>query len=288
MKPAERLVALERERPEWAAWLAVIGVVTHHLHDKAWEKSVPVDLRPLGPGTPLLAGATLQPDRPALASLFRELTDTAISRGVLSLGRQRMALTVEQVLGSFIAVVNCENEKIGAIAREAEVTVESLRPVVELLVLPCLYAIERCCRGSIRRGWSHGYCPICGSWPACVEICGIERRRYLRCARCGAGWEALALSCAYCGTIDHEELGSLVLESARASYTVEVCNRCAGYTKAFTLLAPSDAAELMVADLATAELDIAAAMRGYRRPQTAGCALGAKLASRDARRYDQA
>ena len=51
-----------------------------------------------------------------------------------------------------------------------------------------------------------GYCPVCGAWPAFAEMRGIERSRYLRCGRCGGGWQAQCLSCSYCGMTDHEEL----------------------------------------------------------------------------------
>lgn len=136
--------------------------------------------------------------------------------------------------------------------------------------IPLLHACRRRWADAVPQGWSHGYCPICGAWPGFAEVCGVERSRYLRCVRCGSAWQAHGLSCPYCGTADHEALASLVPEEGAPKWAIEVCNGCRGYLKAFTTLRAGAPAQVMLDDIASVELDIAAAERGYRRPQGTG------------------
>jgi FdhE protein len=118
-----------------------------------------------------------------------------------------------------------------------------------------------------------GYCPVCGAWPAFAEVRGIERSRYLRCGRCAGEWQARALTCPYCGMTDHNQLVSLIPEKAGASRAIEACKRCLGYVKTFTTLQASPAGRIMLDDLASVDLDLAAIERGYGRPQGPGYSL---------------
>jgi FdhE protein len=145
--------------------------------------------------------------------------------------------------------------------------------VTLLAPIPFLQACNRRWAPAIVESWMAGYCPVCGAWPAFAEMRGIERRRYLRCGRCGSGWQALWLSCSYCGVTDHEELVSLVPEKSGAHAVIEACKRCLGYVKTFTTLQGSPPAEVMVDDLASVDLDIAALERGFGRPTGVGYAL---------------
>lgn len=129
--------------------------------------------------------------------------------------------------------------------------------------LPLLHACRR--RWAVPKGWSEGYCPVCGAWPGFAEVCGVERARQLRCVRCGCGWRAHARGCPYCGTREHGRLGALVLEGT-PQQAIEVCHDCKGYLKVFTVLAPVPAEQALLEDLGSVELDLAAEARGYRRP----------------------
>lgn len=137
--------------------------------------------------------------------------------------------------------------------------------------MPLLYACRR--RWALPQGWKHGYCPVCGAWPGFAELCGVERMRYLRCVRCGAAWRAHGLSCVYCGMREHARLGSLVPEEGAPKWAIELCRACNGYLKVFTALRPSAPEGLLLKDLETVELDLAAGTRGYRRPEGTGYAL---------------
>lgn len=147
---------------------------------------------------------------------------------------------------------------------------EAAGAVASLARMPYLHACRRRWAPEVPRGWSRGYCPVCGDWPAFAEICGVERARYLRCGGCGTAWPAHALSCPFCGEQDHAALGRLVPEEGAAQAAIEVCKRCRGYLKAFTRLRTASPEQVLLDDLASVELDLAAAGRGYRRPQDPG------------------
>src|SRR5437773_155564 len=44
---------------------------------------------------------------------------------------------------------------------------------------------------------NHGYCAVCGSWPALAEF--VDGHRTLRCSFCAAAWEMTDYCCIYCG-----------------------------------------------------------------------------------------
>jgi FdhE protein len=71
---------------------------------------------------------------------------------------------------------------------------------------------------------------------------------------------------------DHEQLGSLVPEKG-ATRVVDACKRCLGYVKTFTTLQGSPPAKVILDDLASVDLDVAALEQGYKRPQGAGYSL---------------
>lgn len=167
-----------------------------------------------------------------------------------------------------------------AVPRLAPVEGDSAAPLVararlrpQEAPIPLLHACRRQWSAVLPKAWSHGYCPVCGGWPALAETCGVERVRYLRCVRCGAAWRVHGLACAYCGNADHAELGSLVPQEGPPKWSIETCRRCLGYLKVLAALRPAAPAALLLEDLKTVELDLVARQRGYRRPEGEGYAL---------------
>jgi FdhE protein len=77
---------------------------------------------------------------------------------------------------------------------------------------------------------------------------------------------------------DHKELVSLVPEKSGSNSVIDACKRCLGYVKTFTKLQGSPAAKVMLDDLATVDLDVAALEQGYKRPQGAGYSLDVTVA----------
>jgi FdhE protein len=118
---------------------------------------------------------------------------------------------------------------------------------------------------------------VCGAWPAFAEVRGIERSRHYRCGRCGGEWHARALYCPFCSMHDHTELVSLLPDKDGTNATIEACRRCLGYVKTFTRLQGCAPAAVMIEDLASVNLDIAALDQGYLRPQGAAHRLDVAL-----------
>jgi FdhE protein len=71
---------------------------------------------------------------------------------------------------------------------------------------------------------------------------------------------------------DHEQLASLVPEKG-TSRVVDACKRCLGYFKTFTTLQGSPPAKVILDDLASVDLDVAALEQGYKRPHGTGYSL---------------
>jgi FdhE protein len=135
--------------------------------------------------------------------------------------------------------------------------------------------------------WDRGFCPVCGAWPALAELVGAEKRRVLRCGRCGSWWSWLVLLCPYCGNDDHRTLGTLTaprerpgaLEGGsagageagpgRTKDRVDVCERCHGYLKSVATFHSVPTPQLAAEDVATVHLDVGARERGYTRPGAA-------------------
>src|SRR5262249_30345451 len=105
--------------------------------------------------------------------------------------------------------------------------------VAELAVGPYAHALERtlfttqdAALTASLAGWSHGYCPACGSWPALAEV--VASHRLLRCSFCAAAWEMSSYACVYCGE-EGEAFVTAAPEHERIDRRVEVCGTCAGY-----------------------------------------------------------
>jgi FdhE protein len=272
------LQELRNRHPEWQPWLAVIQEVFQQIGAAKWDALVPASARPQESKVPLLAGMTLELDRTLAHRLFARIMTVAGRSGTEKMAALG-ALPFDEIdiLQLFKAALDQDGDRVKEIAAAAGAEPDAFQGLAALLPVPLLHACNRGWARSIASSWTEGYCPLCGAWPAFAEMRGIERNRYLRCARCGSEWQARCLLCPYCGMTDHNELASLVVEQEGAKSVIDTCNRCLGYVKTFTKLQGSAPAAVMLDDLASVELDIAAADRGYRRLQGAGYVLNVNL-----------
>jgi FdhE protein len=282
------LDGLKREQPEWAPWLAVIEEVLRETADRRWDAVLPaithVAARP--PAAPLLAGAALSVQASSVRALVKRVIRTAASGGTPKMRSVEAALTPDlDVLAVFTASLCHDTARIMEIADACGADAEALQAVAALVPIPFLQACNRGWASSIPESWMEGYCPICASWPAFAEVRGIERDRYFRCGRCGGAWHAQPLSCPYCGMNDHNELVALVPGKQDAHATIEACNRCLGYVKTFARLQGCPSDRVIVEDLASVALDVAALEHGYTRRPDAGYPLAVTVTDSGARRF---
>ncbi|HLZ48073.1 MAG TPA: formate dehydrogenase accessory protein FdhE [Candidatus Limnocylindria bacterium] len=156
---------------------------------------------------------------------------------------------------------------------------DAFAQLLELALQPVLWeAAARCAALTDIDKWDRGYCPVCAAWPTLAELVGAEKRRVLRCGRCGTWWSWLVLLCPYCGNDDHRSLGTLIPQDVRATPAspasgephskdrVDVCEQCHGYVKAIATFTSVPAPRLAAEDAATIHLDIGAREAGYTRP----------------------
>jgi FdhE protein len=269
---------LGRRYPEWLPWLTVVENVLREAADSKWEALVPPLQKSQENQVPLLSGAMLELDPAAVAAWSQRLLRAACESGAPKMAALKSAkLARLNAVDLFVWSLCQDWQTLRSIANELDVDADALQAVVALAPVPFLQACNRRWQPAVNQSWREGYCPICGAWPAFAEVRGIERSRYLRCGRCGGKWQAHCLFCSYCGMTDHKELVSLVTENNGSNATIDACKRCLGYLKTFTTLQGSAPLKVIVDDLASVALDIAALERGYQRPAGAGYALDVKV-----------
>jgi FdhE protein len=279
---AARVAALKDQRPEWALWLSLLQEVEEVANRESQvnhRRSPDAKRRGVSPPTaPLLTGCSLEFRVEEVQRLLRRLAtkasalESAVSLRNYSPSREETCELIE-------AAVRQDHDAIGRVASARGLDGGALASVVHLAALPLLRSLGRELRDTIPEYWSHGYCPVCAAWPILAERRGLDRSRRLRCGRCGSEWEMEWLLCAYCAERDHQKLGSLVLEDAGDALKVETCASCGGYLKSFATLQAIPAFELLLRDLETIELDLAALQRGYRRPEGRGYRVESRVTS---------
>lgn len=264
--------ALRGRRPEWEPWLAVVSEATREAATSRWESAVPGTEAHTGSPGPWLAGATIVVDPDIIRRYAGRLFETASRSGTAKMATLKgAAKQVPDPLALFAVSVRRDRD-ISLLATLSTADPEAFQAVVSLIAWPFLQACHRRWSSSLVDSWAGGHCPVCASWPAFAEVRGIERSRYLRCG-CGAAWLAQPLLCTYCGNTDHDELRSLLPENPDRAGSIEACCHCRGYLKVFTRLQGCAPAAVMLEDLASVDLDVAAIEQGYVRPSGLACPL---------------
>ena len=272
MIPVARSVdSLRKRRPEWSPWLAVVDEVQREAMTARWETAVPSGRREMEAAAPLLSGTIVRIDEDAARRMLLRLVDIASRGGTAKMAALRPALGGGlEIAVLFRASLRHDTDTVATLAATASADADALQAVVSLVAVPFLHACARAWRPAVPMAWMQGYCPICASWPAFAEMRGIERSRMLRCGRCGSEWHGAILRCAYCGNHDHNELATLVAGQNGSTGDVEACRRCRQYVKVLTRLQGCAPGEVMLEEMATVDLDIAAIQSGYTRPVGAG------------------
>jgi FdhE protein len=269
---------LGHRRPEWEPWLAVVQEVLRETADTKWDALVPVRAAPPGNKVPLLAGGSITLDASAVRGYVERLIGTACRGGTEKMATLKPALSGSIDIAALFKASLCQNgERLKEIAIGLGADPEAFQAVVSFVPVPFLHACNRAWAPSIAPSWTEGYCPVCSAWPAFAEVRGIERSRHFRCGRCAGQWQVNCLTCPYCGMTDHKELVSLVPEKDGASRVIDACKRCLGYVKTFTVLQGCPPERVILNDLASVDLDVAALQQGYKRPDGPGYVIDVTL-----------
>ena len=261
-----RVDRLAREHRDWAPYLAVLRAVLTRLDEPGAVWALAPD-----PVRPLLDGAEVTVDASTLDRRVRRLLGIAADHGgARSLGDAARSRALDAVAMIHAAIAH-DDARLTSLAESVGAESAALSTVAHLAVVPLLHAARR--GHDARSTWNHGYCPVCGGWPTLAEARGLDRERRLRCGRCGSDWRTEWLSCCFCGNGDHLTLGALVPDDGTSeSRRADTCDACRSYLKLVTTLTPIEPADVLLEDLATVTLDLAAIEHGYRRPEGAGVA----------------
>jgi len=269
----ERVAAARRETPESEAWLGLLEAAFGESEDGApWAAGVP---RPAA-------------DRPVKAPVLSHTEITLDGRAARDWVRRLLKLTPTvnprriDGLALLEAAVCHDDARLDALAAAGGEGVEphALRVLGQMAALPLLQACGRELASELPATWWEGYCPLCGAWPVVAEYTGLERKRQLRCGRCGTGWAIPLLRCVFCDETEHDHLGYLTPEAGEQTRKIEICHTCKGYVKAVTTVRPLAPWAVLLDDLTTVPLDVAALERGYRRPERPGYPLECRITER--------
>jgi FdhE protein len=266
------LERLSRERPALAAHAALLRELLATVVHPARPEALPLLTREQARtkregGVPLFRGETLRLDPGALRTRWLSVC-TALDRHqdgdaarCLAAAVRGGTLAADELLGDVLAG---RPEGVHARAEALGLDPGLTATVLRLTLLPDLAGLHGALTPLVEElPWEQGCCPTCGSWPLLGEYRGLEQRRVLRCGLCTAEWEVPRLFCPYCGNRDHRLLGYFSAAGEEGRYRASTCHACHRHVKMVTTLAPLSAPRLLVADLATLHLDLAAADRGF-------------------------
>jgi FdhE protein len=265
MTTTAALERLHRVHPEWKPWLSVIQTVLDECGNRRWDSFVP-EAGSARKSEPCLQGLTVVLELQSVTDWVSRLVKVAVASGAPRMSALKpLKLGSSDVVALFDAAIRRDDQRVRAVATERAADADALSALAELMPVPFLQACRRRWAASLTEGWTGGFCPVCAGWPAFAEVRGIDRSRYLRCGRCGADWLTTCLQCPYCSMSNHDQLITLIPEDGSRARTVEVCQACRGYVKSFTLLQASPGGMVILDDLESVDLDIAAVEQGYKR-----------------------
>jgi FdhE protein len=241
--------------PSWKPWLDLVELAVAESQQPAWSEGVHLrDGR--SPAAPLLHKSTLHVN-PARAADF-------VRRAAGQLGF--VALETIDPLALILAGVERDTGTLDVLAGRLAVPTDTVAVLAQLSALPLLLNAAKTLHGEAGRTWQRGYCPVCGAWPAMVEMRGIQRERRMRCGCCGSDWQLPVLRCAFCDEVDHRKLGFLLADEGDQHVRVETCSTCRGYLKSLSALSALPFTSLVSKDMSTVSFDLIAQDRGYSRP----------------------
>jgi FdhE protein len=219
----------------------------------------------LARGVPMLSGEPIPVPVRMLKPAFLDLCE-ALAAGGAGDAAEHIKRSVESGqmdAGSLLTASLARNQeaiRTGAIHRGLAPDLVWL--LAELAASPLAHALQRALLPTAC-DWNQGYCAVCGSWPALMEV--VDGHRILRCSFCASAWERNAYSCTYCGD-SSETFITAAPDPERVQRRLEICGACQGYLKTLDVPALSPFPLLAIYDMETMDLDLAAMEHGYSRP----------------------
>lgn len=130
-----------------------------------------------------------------------------------------------------------------------------------LALMPYLQTVSELMMPHIDQSvWQRNYCPICGGKPSFASLEKESGTRSLLCSRCSSVWRYGRVGCPFCDNTDKQ----VYYSSDDGRYRLYVCDRCKRYIKAVDLRMAGTEVCLLVENILTVAMDIAAQEKGYR------------------------
>ena len=252
--------------PSWQRWVTLVELAVAESQHPTWS-----DVARLR--------EQRTPDAPSLHEATVHVHSRRATEFVSHLAGDLGIVAIERVdpLALILAGVERDGGTLDVLAGKLAVSNDTVAVLAQLSALPLLLNVARASGAESSRTWQRGYCPVCGAWPAMVEMRGIQRERWLRCGCCGSDWVLPVLRCAFCDETDHQKLGLLLSEGNEQQIRIETCSTCHGYLKSVTTLAALPFVALATKDASTVAFDLAAQDRGYARPTRPGWQLHVEI-----------
>ena len=192
-----------------------------------------------------------------LTSRFVRVLDAFEVAGLVSNAERRAIMTsdldVDDLVAGWYTGDRTPRESRRRVARHVAIIVGNalLRAATSLVGDP-----------SIWQGWGRVICPCCGGAPdiALVERGARNRQRTLVCAHCDAQWRAPREGCLGCDASESPRTIARISNPA-LGYDLMICNSCGRFLKERHR---KGIASFIVERALTAELDVAAELRGLR------------------------
>ena len=187
-------------------------------------------------GVPALAGEPIPLPVPLLKPALLALCG-ALARGGAGDAAEHIRTQLDETridAGSLLAAsLKRDQTAIRTVAMHQGLAPDLVWLVAELAVSPFVYVAAAIACSTVSRpspdlhaaldAWSHGYCPLCGSWPALAEVAASHR--VLRCSFCALAWNPTTYACVYCG--EHgEKFVTAAPNEERQDRRLEVCGTC--------------------------------------------------------------
>src|SRR2546426_1686113 len=231
------LTVLDAEHPEWRPLLLVIKEALREAERPQWARFVPALEHSGRGGRPLLDGAVINAAPKLIRRWVRHILGIATAAGteVEPLARRVAAGCLDPLL-LFESAVSQDVDRFHEVALVEKDYHGLLRGLASLIAMPMLQNCRRAWAEQVPTDWAHGYCPICGGWPALAEMRGLDGARHLRCGCCGGDWRTDWLRCPFCREGDHEKLGSLGSPARLARPRIDARDHGSAYGKTLTTL----------------------------------------------------
>jgi FdhE protein len=230
----------------------------------------------LGRGVPIFAGEPIPVPVGLLKTSLLNLCDALAAGGAGEAAdhiKQALVANTMDAASLLTASLSRDQQAIRTGAEHRGLAPDLVWLLAELAASPFAHALQVAllsphdlagdALGDAMRAWNHGYCAVCGSWPALAEV--ADGHRVLRCSFCAAGWELNEYCCIYCR--EHgEAFVTAAPDEERKDRRVEICGTCQGYLKTIDVAGVSPFPLVAITDMESMDLDLAAMEHGYSRP----------------------